>query len=261
MTTSMTVDKMKVTVFESNEALGRAAASDFADIIKREVEQRGEAAAILATGNSQLSFVNALQDQHDIPWDKVYVLHMDEYVGMSILHPASFRRFLKEKITDPFKPLITYGIEGDSSNIEGELSHYTELLDRHSPVVCVMGIGENGHLAFNDPPADFNTDKAVHVVTLDAVCRQQQVGEGHFASIDDVPRQAISLTVPALLKPPHVMVLVPEARKAAAVQDAFQGPVTEDCPASILKTQAHVHVYLDPDSSARLDRDSNANSQ
>lgn len=260
MTTSMRVDKMKVTVFESNEALGHAAAGDFAEIIKREVAEQGEAAAILATGNSQLSFVHALRERQDIPWDKVYVLHMDEYVGMSILHPASFRRFLKEKITDPFHPLITYGIEGDTTDIEGELARYTELLARHKPVVCVMGIGENGHLAFNDPPADFNTDKAIHVVTLDEVCRQQQVGEGHFASFDDVPTQAMSLTVPALLKPPHVMVLVPESRKATAVQAALEGPVSEDCPASILKTQAHVHVYLDPDSSAKLDLDSIHNS-
>jgi glucosamine-6-phosphate deaminase len=115
-----------------------------------------------------------------------------------------------------------------------------------------MGIGENGHLAFNDPPADFTTDKLIHVVTLNDVCRQQQVGEGHFATFDDVPEQAISLTIPALLRPKHVLVLVPESRKAPAVRDALYGPITEDCPASILRTQNHATVYLDRDSSALI---------
>jgi glucosamine-6-phosphate deaminase len=167
-------------------------------------------------------------------------------------HPASFRRFLNQHIRDGFHPLAMYGIQGDAADTAAEIARYEVLLKHYPPVLCVMGIGENGHLAFNDPPADFQTPKTLHVVTLDEICRRQQVGEGHFAGLDDVPEQALSLTVPALLKPPHVMVLVPEARKAHAVQAALEGAVTELCPASILRTQAHVALYLDRDSAGLL---------
>lgn len=252
MIESTTVDKMAVTIYESNEALGKAAARDFAEIVKRAVAEKGEAAVILATGNSQLSFVNALSEQTDIPWDKVSAFHMDEYLGMPDTHPASFRRFLIDKIDTPFQPKVTYGVNGDAPDTEAELRRYTTLLKEHQPVVCVLGIGENGHLAFNDPPADFETEELIHVVNLDIVCRSQQVGEGHFATIDDVPKQALSLTVHALLQPDHVMALVPEARKAQAVKAALEGPVTPLCPASILRTQDHVRLYLDPDSASLL---------
>mgnify|MGYP000386120855 CR=1 FL=1 len=252
MTSSTTVDKMNVAIFDTNAALGQAAADNFAEIVKRAVAEQGETSVILATGNSQLSFVHALRDKPDIPWDKVSVFHMDEYLGISAQHPASFRRFIQEKIYAPFHPCAIYGIEGDAPDTEAELARYTALLEQHKPVVCVLGIGENGHLAFNDPPADFQTENLLHVVTLDTLCRQQQVGEGHFAGIEDVPTQAITLTVPALLEPAHVMALVPEARKANAVKAALQGPVTEMCPASILRTQEHVKLYLDRDSAALL---------
>ncbi len=256
--TTMMVDQLNVQVFESNEALGHAAAKDFAEIVKEAIAEKGEAAAILATGNSQLTFVRALRDRTDIPWAQVRVFHMDEYLGMNEEHPASFRRFIKEYITDLFHPLAAYGIEGDSPDVVGELARYTRLLETYNPVVCVMGIGENGHLAFNDPPADFKTDKLIHVVTLNTVCRLQQVGEGHFATFDDVPKQAISLTVPALLRPSHVMVLVPESRKAPAVRDTLYGPITENCPASILRTQGHAKLYLDRDSSALMTQRTNS---
>jgi glucosamine-6-phosphate deaminase len=134
------------------------------------------------------------------------------------------------------------------------MSHYSSLLEAHKPIACVLGIGENGHLAFNDPPADFNTDKIIHVVRLAESARRQQVGEGHFASVDQVPRQAISLTIPALLKPPHVLAVVPEARKAPAVKAALEGPLTSDCPASILRTMPQVKLYLDLDSAALLQK-------
>lgn len=246
----MHIDQMPVAIYESNAALGQAAAADFAEIVTQAVAKRGTASVILATGNSQLSFMRALREQPGIPWDKLNVFHMDEYLGMSVQHRASFRRFLREKIVDVYHPRAMYGIQGDSPDIEAELARYAALLDEHKPDLCVLGIGENGHLAFNDPPADFHTGKTIHVVTLDEQCRRQQVGEGHFVSLDNVPKQAISLTIPALLKPPHVMAIVPEARKATAVQAALRGPVTESCPASILRTQAHVKMYLDVDSAA-----------
>ncbi len=250
MVTATQIDKMPVAVFESNEALGRAAAADFAEIVKTAVAERGEGAVILATGNSQLSYLHALRERSDVPWDKVTVFHMDEYLGMPETHPASFRRFIHDKVTVAFHPRETYGIQGDAPDIQAELARYTALLDSYKPVLTVLGIGENGHLAFNDPPADFHTDKLIHVVNLSEACRRQQVGEGHFATIDMVPRQAISLTVPALLKSAQVMAVVPEARKAQAVKAALEGPLTEDCPASILRTQPHVKLYLDRDSAA-----------
>src|SRR4029079_2461623 len=146
-------------VFESNAALGQAAAADFAAIIRSEVTTRGEVAVIFATGNSQLTFLDALRGISDLPWERVTAFHMDEYIGLPEDHSASFRRFIREKITDIFHPRAAYGINGDAADIEGELARYDALLKAHQPTVCVMGVGENGHLAFNDPPADFQTPK------------------------------------------------------------------------------------------------------
>jgi len=246
------IDQMTVGIYDSNSALGQAAAADFAKIVKEEVADRGEASIILASGNSQFTFLQALQNHPDIPWDKISAFHMDEYLGMSADHPASFRRFLREKIANIFQPRASFGMRGDAPGVQAELDRYAALLEKHKPVLCVMGMGENGHLAFNDPPADFETKKLIHIVNLDMMCRRQQVGEGHFPTIDDVPTQAISLTIHALLTPPHVIVLVPETRKANAVKAALEGPISEMCPASILRTQEKVKVYLDRDSSALL---------
>jgi glucosamine-6-phosphate deaminase len=179
---------------------------------------------------------------------------MDEYLDMSDEHPASFRRYLREELVDHVHPLAFYGMKGDAADVDAELSRYAALLAEHQPVACVLGIGENGHLAFNDPPADLYTDQDIHIVELDQQCRQQQVNEGHFSTLERVPKQAISLTVPALLKPSHVLAVVPEARKAAPVKAALEGPVTPDCPASILRTQAHAKLYLDRESSSLLQR-------
>lgn len=244
--------KMPVRIYDSNEALGAAAADDLADILRLSVAERGDAAVILATGNSQLSFIKALRAKPDIPWETITVFHMDEYRGMSDRHPASFRRYMRDKLTSLVQPCRFFGIEGDASDVEAELERYAALLAEYQPVACVLGIGENGHLAFNDPPAEFVTDKIIHVVTLTVACRLQQVGEGHFAALDDVPEQAITLTVPALLKPPHVLAVVPEARKAEAVRAALEGPITPDCPASILRTRDNVTLYLDGDSASLL---------
>jgi len=245
-------DKMQVNIYESSEALGTAAAEDLAAILGSTIAKRGEGAIIVATGNSQLFFMKALQAKQGIPWNKVTLFHMDEYLGMSDRHPASFRRFIRERLTNVVRPRQFYGIEGDAQDVETELARYATLLQKYQPVACVLGIGENGHLAFNDPPADFNTPKIIHVVILAESCRRQQVGEGHFATLDEVPRQAITLTVPALLKPAHVLAVVPEERKAPAVKAALEGPVTPDCPASILRTQGHVKLYLDQDSASLL---------
>jgi glucosamine-6-phosphate deaminase len=247
-------DKMAVNIYESNTTLGKAVADELAEILRPAIEEHGKAAIIVATGNSQLSFFEALWARPDIAWDKISVFHMDEYLGMSDQHPASFRRFIREKLTRHVHPRAFYGLQGDARDMVAELSRYASLLVEHEPVATVLGIGENGHLAFNDPPADFDTDEIIRVVTLDAACRRQQVGEGHFASLNDVPRQAITLTVPALLKPPHVLAVVPELRKAPAVKAALEGPITPDCPASILRTLGHARLYLDSDSASLLQR-------
>lgn len=243
---------MQIQIFDSQQGLGQAAANDLTNILTAALAVRDKVAIVLATGNSQIEFLRALVAKPEIAWDKVTVFQMDEYLGISSFHSASFRRFHREHLVNLVHPKMFYGIEGDAPDIDVELARYTTLLQEHEPVACVMGIGENGHLAFNDPPADFNTTKTIHVVTLNEACRRQQVGEGHFPNLQDVPTQALSLTVPALLKPPHVLVVAPETRKAQAVKVALEGPVTPYCPASILQTQPHVHLYLDRDSAALL---------
>jgi len=244
--------KAQVETFDNGADLGAKAAQDLAQILKKTIAERGEASIIVATGNSQLQFMAALRQIPGIKWDKVRVFHMDEYVGMSDTHPASFRLYIRENLTDVVHPLAFYGVQGDAQDLDAELKRYTALLAQYPADVCVMGIGENGHLAFNDPPADFTTTETIHVVELDTKCRQQQVGEGHFPTIDDVPTHALSLTVPALIKPGHVLVVVPEQRKAVAVKAALEGPVTPECPASILQEQAQATIYLDPESSSLL---------
>jgi len=249
---SLTVDALPVDIFATPQELAAAAAQLVQAHLAQTLARQGSAAAILATGNSQLQFLDELVRLGGVDWSKITLFHMDEYLGMPESHPASFRRFLREKLVERVHPKAMYGMQGDALDVAAEIRRYVGLLEAHPPVVCVMGIGENGHIAFNDPPADFHTREIMHVVNLDEACRRQQVGEGHFARLEDVPRQALSLTVPALLKPPHVMALVPEARKAAAVRAALQGPVTENCPASILRTQPQVTLYLDRESAGLL---------
>jgi glucosamine-6-phosphate deaminase len=161
---------------------------------------------------------------------------------------------MQENILQHVTPKAFHGVRGDHEPVEEELERYAGLLRELDPAICVMGIGENGHLAFNDPPADFETQDLIRVVDLDEACRSQQVGEGHFASLDETPHQAMTLTVHALLRPNTVLVLTPEKRKAKAVKAAIEGPVTPLCPASILQTQPQAHLYLDQESSSLLDR-------
>lgn len=250
---SKTIDLMPVWVYESNAILGERASADFTMLVSRIVKEQGSASVIFATGNSQLSFINSLRARVGTPWNKVSIFHMDEYRGMSPQHPASLARWIRERLVDSVHPASFYQISGDCSNIDFELTRYADLLRKHPPDICALGIGENGHLAFNDPPVDFETKQTIHVVTLDVKCRLQQVGEGHFPILNDVPKQAITLTVPALLSAKHVLAVVPEARKAEAVKAALQGPVTPDCPASILRTHSHVTLFLDRESASLLD--------
>ena len=248
---SRTYGDLRVTVLDSNEQLGEYAAGVFAAAVRQELAQRDTIAVILATGNSQLSFARAVVRRDDIEWSRVIVLHMDEYLGMSPTHPASFRRWMQENIVEAVHPLRFEGIAADG-DATAEMARYTALLRELKPAITVMGIGENGHLAFNDPPADFTTPELIHVIDMDEVSRRQQVGEGHFPSLAETPTQAISLTIPALLAPEHVLVLTPEARKAVAVRATLEGPIGPMCPASILRTQPQAQLYLDRDSAGLL---------
>jgi glucosamine-6-phosphate deaminase len=241
-----------VSIFDTTEALAAAVATDLALVLREAIASYGEAAAIFATGNSQLAFFQQLHARNDIAWDRISIFHMDEYMDLSDQHPASFRYVLQKRLVDLVHPRAFYGIAGDTQDVAAELARYTALLESQRPIACIMGIGENGHLAFNDPPADFTTERMIDVVNLIDSCRQQQVGEGHFAHLEDVPRQALSLTIPALLSPAHIFVIAPEARKAEAVRAALEGPITPDCPASILRTTPHARLYLDRDSAALL---------
>jgi len=250
--TPKTYGSMPVFVLESNEQVGQEAAKHFSDLILETLRERDRAAVVLATGNSQLTFMSALRTKMQIPWDRVLVFHMDAYLGMPDQHSASFSRYIREKLVDYVHPAAFYPMNGDAVDANAEMKRYAELLSKFPPDICVLGIGENGHLAFNDPPADFQTKETLKLVTLDHECRMQQVHEGHFPTIDDVPRQAITLTVPALLSAKHVLAVVPEERKAKAVKAALEGPVTPNCPGSILRTKSNVTMFLDRGSASLL---------
>ncbi len=246
-------DQLPVEVHPTNAALGCAAAEAAATILRAAIVERGRANLIVATGNSQLSFYEALRELGGIDWQKITIFHMDEYVGMSPDHPASFRRYLQEKIVSFVHPAAFHGVMGDAPDAQQECERYAGLLRAHPADLCCLGIGENGHLAFNDPPfAQFDDPVWAKIVKLDEASRRQQVGEGHFAALDAVPTHAITLTIPALLAARKVLVIVPEQRKAPAVRAALTGPITTACPASILRTAAHARLYLDAESASLL---------
>jgi glucosamine-6-phosphate deaminase len=234
-------------------ALASAAADEAAAVLRRAVDRSGTAYAMFATGNSQLAFVDELVDpSRAVPWGDVVVFHMDEYVGIGPDHPASFERWIRLRISERVHPRAAHYLHG-LADPESECRRYAALLVAHPLDLCCLGIGENGHLAFNDPGvADFDDPRDVKVVEIDTACRRQQVGEGHFATEADVPRFAVTVTVPALMRAARVLAVVPEARKAAPVRAALRDPVSVACPASILQRNPHATVFLDPDSAALL---------
>ncbi|GAB2938523.1 glucosamine-6-phosphate deaminase [Nonomuraea fastidiosa] len=248
-----TAESLPVEVYAGEADLGAAAAERAAATIRDAVDRRGAARVVFATGNSQYAFTDALREQK-IPWDRVTVFHMDEYVGIAADHPASFRRWIKERIAAPFAPAAVHYIDGDAAGPEAECARYeAELRALPLDLVC-MGVGENGHLAFNEPhQARFDDDRWARVITLDLRSREQQVGEGHFATVDEVPATAISLTVPALLAAGAVQVCVPERRKAAAIAATLNDPVSPACPATILRRTPHATLLLDTDSAGAID--------
>jgi glucosamine-6-phosphate deaminase len=242
---------VKVEIFENKRQLGETAARDAAALINEAIASRGIAYVIAATGMSQFEFLDALI-LHDIDWERVEFFHLDEYVGLSETQPASFRRYLTERIINRVHPKTFHLIDGESADPQAECRRVGELISRHTIDVAFVGIGENGHLAFNDPPADFETEEPYLVVTLDEACRRQQLGEGWFKSLDEVPAQAISMSIQQILKARHVLCIVPDQRKAQAVKDCVERGVSPLHPASILQQHPGVKLYLDRESSSLL---------
>lgn len=240
------VEALTVRVYDTLETMAQAAAKKAHAALSESVRDRGQARAIFACAASQVRFLEILTRLPDLDWTKVTVFHMDEYLGLPAGHPASFRRFLRERLVDVVRPGVCHYLAGDAPDAVAECARYAQLLTERPVDLCCLGIGENGHVAFNDPPyANFADPDTVKVVALDEVCRRQQVGEGAFPTLADVPAQALTLTVPALCAARRMVCVVPERRKAAAVRAALRGPVTAACPASVLRRQSHCVLFLD----------------
>jgi glucosamine-6-phosphate deaminase len=237
---------MNVEVFAAKADMGRAAAERGAGGIRAAIAERGRANIIVATGASQFEMLAALAAAEGVDWRRVTAFHLDEYVGLPFSHPASFRLYLWQRFASRLPvPLCAFHYLSGEGDVAAECRRVGELL-RQAPIdVAFVGIGENGHLAFNDPPADFAVDDPYIVVELDEACRRQQTGEGWFATLDDVPRRAISMSIRQILKSREIVCTVPDERKAVAVRDALEGPVTPDVPASILQEHAATTLFLD----------------
>jgi glucosamine-6-phosphate deaminase len=243
---------MEIRVFDTKQELGKAAAERAKAAIGEAVARFGQARVIAATGASQFEFLDALTSLKGIDWGRVEMFHLDEYVGLPDTHPASFRRYLRERIVERVGPRAFHFLAGDAPDPVAELRRVGALLASSPIDVAFVGIGENGHLAFNDPPADFETEEPYLVVELDEACRRQQLGEGWFASLAEVPRRAISMSIRQILKSREILCVVPDARKAKAVSECLEGEVSPLHPSSILQTHPATTVYLDRDSAALL---------
>jgi len=242
---------MQIRIARDRAAMSAAAAEHAAASIRGTIERRGKARIVVATGASQLEFLNALTATPGIDWQRVELFHLDEYAGLPETHPASFRRYLRENLLEKTNITTYHFLDGQEDLAAVRRRIGDELLNGDVDVVFA-GIGENGHLAFNDPPADFKTTEPYIVVKLDEACRRQQVGEGWFDSLEDVPDTAISMSIQQMLKAHELIVVVPDERKAAAVREALEGDVTPAVPASILRTHPNVTVYLDEPAASLL---------
>lgn len=243
---------MKIEVSETRQALGEKAGVLGAKWIKEAIKERGEANIILATGQSQFDTMETLVNDKEIDWSKVRMFHLDEYIGMPITHKASFRKYLTERFVDKVGQLLEVVLINGENNPEEECERLGKKISEFPIDVAFVGIGENGHLAFNDPPADFDVEDAYLIVNLDAQCRQQQLGEGWFATVDDVPLQAISMSIKQIMKSNKIVCAVPDQRKAKAVKACLDGEVSVMNPASILQNHEQCVVFLDKESASLL---------
>jgi len=242
---------MEITISSSKQELGKKAAQTGANLIRKAIEANGKANIIVATGASQFEMLAELV-QEDINWSVVTAFHLDEYIGVSDVHPASFRKYLKERFVNLVDLKEFNYVNGDTGNPEEECARLGKIIAQHPIDVAFVGIGENSHLAFNDPPADFETEQAYLVVNLDEACRRQQMGEGWFATFDDVPQQAISMGIRQIMKSKAIICSVPDGRKAWAVKHTVNGPVTNQIPASIMQQHQATWLFLDTQSASML---------
>ena len=249
------VGSLNVCVFESKEALGKEAAQEAATYLREAIQKRGRARLLFSAANSQLDMVGSLAIVPGIDWNSVEVFHVDEYVGLSTAHPASFGGWLKRNVVDKMHPAEAHYLAGHAKDMDHECQRYAELLQLATVDISFLGIGENGHIGFNDPhEANFSDPQTVKIVTLDERCRLQQVGEGHWPNLASVPTQGVTITCPALVNASHIICCVPGPNKAEVVRNALEGPISTACPASIIRTRPNATLYLDAQSASLLTR-------
>lgn len=242
---------MQIRIFDDKSSLSRAAAEQAASSLQSAIRESGRVRLVAATGASQFEFLDALTAMSGIDWPQVELFHLDEYVGLPATHPASFRKYLMDRLIS--KTGITrYNLLAAEDDPQGVARRVGEALNAAPVDIAFVGIGENGHLAFNDPPADFAADEPYLIVNLDEACRQQQVNEGWFGRLSEVPAQAISMSVRQILRAKEIVAVVPDARKAQAVKSCFEGQISPLAPASILRSHANATIFLDKDSAALL---------
>lgn len=244
---------MQVATFPTKGEMAQAAAGKAAELLQDAIARKGHAAFVAATGASQFEFLDNLTSAPGIDWSTMTMFHLDEYVNLPETHPASFRRYLKERLIEQVHPGVVHLIQGDASDSQAECQRLNRLIAGYEIDVAFVGIGENGHLAFNDPPADFKVEDAYIVVDLDEACRRQQLGEGWFAALEEVPGRAISMSVQQIMCSWAIVCTVPDRRKAQAVRDCLTGEVTPLHPASILRWHERAYVFLDADAASLLD--------
>lgn len=253
---SLRVDRLQVHIFQTRDAMGEAAADRAAEDLRKLLAAKQRVVAVFAAAPSQNEFLRALAEQPGIDWKRLIALHMDEYIGLPEGHPQSFGTYLREHIFDLVRPGRVEFIRGWADDPEAEAARYEEILKENPPDIVFMGIGENGHIAFNDPPvADFDDPKLVKVVELEERCRLQQVHDGCFPSLGEVPTHAITLTVPALMSAGVIHCIVPGPTKSEAVRRTLRGSISEECPATVLRRHPNATLYLDSDAAALLELD------
>ncbi len=246
---------MQKLIYKTAKEMAKAAANAAAGVVKKAIESSGQANIILATGTSQIEMLKNLTAADDVNWSKVTMFHLDEYIGLGADHPASFRKYLKERFVDKVPDLkAAYFVNGDTEDPAGECKRLGVIIARHPIDVGMVGIGENGHLAFNDPPANFETEEPFIIVELDTKCREQQLGEGWFDRLEQVPEKAMSMSIRQIMKSACLIVTVPERRKAKTVKKALEEAMTPMCPASILRRHRNCKVFMDSDSASLLSK-------
>ncbi len=242
---------MNIDILETKEELGKKAANMGASLIREAILYNGQASIIVATGASQFEMLAHLVKQEGIDWSRVRAFHLDEYIGLPMTHPASFRKYLKERFVD-LTSLREFNYIDGEANTKAECERLGKLINEQEVDVAFVGIGENAHLAFNDPPADFEIDNPYILVNLDEACRKQQLGEGWFLTFDEVPSQAISMSIKQIMKSKTIICSVPDKRKALAVKNTIEGDISVNIPASILQAHEKVWMYLDVESASLL---------